>query len=54
MDWITFQSFIVTGSNTLAPQMLGYAADVAADLIPVAMAFAGVMMGLRVYRSLKR
>ncbi|NJL54820.1 hypothetical protein HC928_06225 [bacterium] len=34
--------------------MLGYASDVVVDLVPIAMAFAGVMMGLRVYRSLKR
>jgi len=34
--------------------MLGYAADVANDLVPLALAFAGVMMGMRIFRAMKR
>jgi len=34
--------------------MLGYAADVTADLIPLALASLGVFMGIRVYRAVKR
>lgn len=35
-------------------QLLGYASDVANDLVPMAMTVGGVMLGIRIYRAIRR